>query len=92
MTYFHVVLASAVVALMLVGCGGDDGTPTIPVEPPAVPPAPTSPPTPTTDFQSFVRQVLASTAENTDPVPISGLVFSNQFAAGDPQPITFFRP
>jgi len=86
--YFHVVLVSAIVALVLVGCDGGDGTQTIP----AGPPASTSTPIPTTDFQDFVRQLLASTAENTDPVPISGLLFSNQLADGEPQPITFFRP
>jgi len=45
-----------------------------------------------TDFTVFVRQLLASTAENTEPVPLETIIFSNQLAEGDPQPLTFFRP
>ena len=85
--YLHVVLASAVLALVLVGCDGDGEDQNIPVAPQPGPGAPA-----TTDFQDFVRQLLASTAENTDPVPINSSAFTNLLAAGDPQPITFFRP
>lgn len=77
--YLHVVLASAVLALVLLGCGshGDDEN---------------SPAAPPTDFQDFVRQLLASTAENTDPVPINPANLTNLLVNGDPKPITFFRP
>lgn len=83
MQYLRVILASAVIAVLLVGCDGDNGEENGPVMPPA--PA-------TTDFQSFVQQLLASTAENTDPVPVDATLFTDQFVGGDPQPITFFRP
>lgn len=90
MKSLHILLASAMAAVLLVGCDGDNGQPAIPVTPP---PAPSPAPTATvTDFTVFVRQLLASTAENTEPVPLDTIIFSNQLAEGDPQPISFFRP
>jgi len=86
--YLHVILASAVMACVLVGCDGDDEAQNVPVTPPAAPGTPAA----TTDFLTFVRQLLASTAENTNPVPVNSPSFTNLLAAGDPQPITFFRP
>jgi hypothetical protein len=71
-------------ALWLVGCGGDDEERDVMFPPPDTPT--------TTDFLTFVEQVLASTAENTDPVPIDSTAFTNVLVAGDPQPITAFLP
>lgn len=92
MKALNVLLASAAVAVWLAGCDGDNGNgqPTVPVAPPPAP-APATTAT-VTDFSVFMRQLLASTAENTEPVPLDTIIFSNQLAEGDPQPITFFRP
>lgn len=97
----YILLTSAVVTGLLVGCPGDNGQGNVPAAsapppvsaPPSTPPA-VGPGTPVTTaaFSSFVQQLLASTAENTDPTPIETVVFSDQLSAGDPQPISFFRP
>jgi len=86
----QVLLASAAAAVLLVGCDGDNGQPTTTAAPPTVP-GPVTTAT-VTDFTVFVRQLLASTAENTEPVPLDTLILTDQLAEGDPQPITFFRP
>lgn len=90
MKALNILLASAAVAVWLAGCDGDNGQPATTAAPPAAPgPATTAT---VTDFPVFMRQLLASTAENTEPVPLDTIIFSNQLAEGDPQPITFFRP
>ena len=90
MKFLHVLLASAAAAVLLVGCDGDNGPAIVPAAPPPVPGTVTT--ATVTDFTVFVRQLLASTAENTEPVALDTLIFTDQLAEGDPQPLTFFRP
>ena len=91
MKFLHVLLVSAAAAIFLAGCGGDHGQTTMPA---AAPPPVSGPGTTATvtDFTVFVRQLLASTAENTKPVPLDTIIFTDQLVEGDPQPLTFFRP
>ena len=90
MKFLHVLLVSAAAAIFLAGCGGDNGQTTMPAAPPPVSGPGTT--ATVTDFTVFVRQLLASTAENTKPVPLDTIIFTDQLVEGDPQPLTFFRP
>lgn len=58
-------LVSAIVALVLGGCGssGDDPVAVVPPPPPPPPPAPT-------DFTMFVKDQFANTSDMTDPVDV----------------------
>jgi hypothetical protein len=97
--YLHIVLVSVAMSLLLVGCSGNDEGENGQVPPPTGTPGPPPTVTPPTvipvagmDFLTLVQQLLASTAENTDPVPVHTATFTNLLADGDPQPVTFFRP
>ena len=63
------LLGIAVLSLALTGCGGSGGGGT---------PAPAG-----TDFVTFFTGVFQTSAAGTDPVPLAGIAFTNQFPADE---------
>ncbi len=72
MKYVRILLVSVAVALLLTGCeGGDGGGGGIIPTPPSV-----MGPSELTNFTSFVRQLVMSTSDTTEPVGINSIGFS----------------
>jgi PBP1b-binding outer membrane lipoprotein LpoB len=77
--------AVVAVALLLMGCVGDDG------QNAGAQPAALNGPTSSVDFTDVVQQVLAIDA-NAEPVDINNLMIDNQFAGGESLPVATFLP
>lgn len=92
MQYLQRLCACLVIALCVAGCAGDDDTmspaPIAPAPGPATPPAQPA----VTALTLLTRQILGSTAEDTEPVILNAQSLLNMTDEGDPQPVSFYRP